>query len=1194
MADEIQDIEDEIDVEGFDEKEGSSTLLPDDPALPPKKYKNETSIRSRIWKEFGVPVCDWSVDDMDPESRLTIEKMLHEERRYLRTSNGPVTRRPKKKPSPYLRWTPQERQQFEQGFMSYGNRWTQIARLIPTRSPLQVKNYARYYFPAKLQSASDESLDDDTDQDGVNQDVFHPHLPESLNTGSPTIATRPVAPTARGIATPSKRRHFQKFGFANLSPSRVLKSRSGKDALASMKRIADGRSAKKLTTTLEGGAARPTRKMRRGDRGRARRAGVKTKDERVSGLVGYQRDGSRDAAGGSSVDLFEQGGGVVRMRPESSEDEDVDVEEDVVGDGDNHQENLLMGLADACDRIYNNLITPSGNYAPPTATNPDKRARRTGARPKSKVGPDIPGRSKVRGHKVIMESLSIPELPWNADHTYSMSLRTLHKLGILRGVFKPAQDRAERGSGSQGRRDTAQCFNVVSESKVVALRRGDTEDFIGDEEAFSPKSERGDSIDDLPRDGEMSLEFKTEPEEDDSDVVWNIEPTECHVKDEPCHVDDATCHVKDEPRHTEDESCHVADEPCHVTDEPCHVSDTMCHVKDEPCHMKDELCHMTDKLCRVVDERCHVKDDPCLVKDRLCHTSEEICHVKEEPCDEACSSSDFDQDDTYLLVDMCQPVEPFPSKGPDTETPLFENPEVQPADSPVHHPGTGSYQEQELEGFVTSEESTSAPRLVTAPAPLEKNTGSPETEVGSDCETGGSNQEDENRGDMTSNAMEGEADSNSGGDNEQTAGLLGEYLLDLEEIEDWEKKALPEFFKGRPTKTPERYLKIRNYIHQQWLQIKPKYLNKAAVRQGLKSCGDVNCIGRIHHSLEKAGAINYGVANPHRSIIDCRVNALRQRMATKTSDQRASRESKRPRKKKNLHPESEISQKSDEKLPQRKSVRSGPRKTKAVPYDPFKLIECCRFTEEKEAPFHVRIQSDAMIIMDVHSHMSSTEVIGLLGGKFCKEDNMLDVLLAVPCNSISTGMQCEMDPVSQTEAYESILAKDYQVVGWYHSHPAFAANPSVRDIETQSGFQGWFSQGGAPFIGIIVSPCHNYQISQSKVCCLTISAEWSSELKCRKPYQFDFTVSHSHCDNAHTMDTISSVVTKFSVYKHRSEMLYLWSRHYDISFLEKMLLSIKTYICPSQQGDLLMQIKDLITAEFTAKTVLTITDEDDN
>lgn len=39
---------------------------------------------------------------------------------------------------------------------------------------------------------------------------------------------------------------------------------------------------------------------------------------------------------------------------------------------------------------------------------------------------------------------------------------------------------------------------------------------------------------------------------------------------------------------------------------------------------------------------------------------------------------------------------------------------------------------------------------------------------------------------------------------------------------------------------------------------KPGYLNKTCVRPGLKNCGDVNCIGRIHTYLECIGAINFG------------------------------------------------------------------------------------------------------------------------------------------------------------------------------------------------------------------------------------------------------------------------------------------------------------------------------------------------
>lgn len=43
-----------------------------------------------------------------------------------------------------------------------------------------------------------------------------------------------------------------------------------------------------------------------------------------------------------------------------------------------------------------------------------------------------------------------------------------------------------------------------------------------------------------------------------------------------------------------------------------------------------------------------------------------------------------------------------------------------------------------------------------------------------------------------------------------------EIQMDMEAITEEEKQAIPEFFEGRPSKTPERYLKIRNYILDQW------------------------------------------------------------------------------------------------------------------------------------------------------------------------------------------------------------------------------------------------------------------------------------------------------------------------------------------------------------------------------------------
>lgn len=46
-----------------------------------------------------------------------------------------------------------------------------------------------------------------------------------------------------------------------------------------------------------------------------------------------------------------------------------------------------------------------------------------------------------------------------------------------------------------------------------------------------------------------------------------------------------------------------------------------------------------------------------------------------------------------------------------------------------------------------------------------------------------------------------------------------EVEMDMESITEDEKQAIPEFFEGRPSKTPDRYLKIRNYILDQWSEV---------------------------------------------------------------------------------------------------------------------------------------------------------------------------------------------------------------------------------------------------------------------------------------------------------------------------------------------------------------------------------------
>lgn len=85
-----------------------------------------------------------------------------------------------------------------------------------------------------------------------------------------------------------------------------------------------------------------------------------------------------------------------------------------------------------------------------------------------------------------------------------------------------------------------------------------------------------------------------------------------------------------------------------------------------------------------------------------------------------------------------------------------------------------------------------------------------------------------------------------------------ELKLSSLEASELEKIVHVEFFQRRPTKTPDRYMKIRSHILNTWQSMKPAYVSKTAVRCGLKHCGDVNCISRIHSLLEQIGAINFG------------------------------------------------------------------------------------------------------------------------------------------------------------------------------------------------------------------------------------------------------------------------------------------------------------------------------------------------
>ncbi|OWZ16516.1 Metalloprotease [Phytophthora megakarya] len=168
--------------------------------------------------------------------------------------------------------------------------------------------------------------------------------------------------------------------------------------------------------------------------------------------------------------------------------------------------------------------------------------------------------------------------------------------------------------------------------------------------------------------------------------------------------------------------------------------------------------------------------------------------------------------------------------------------------------------------------------------------------------------------------------------------------------------------------------------------------------------------------------------------------------------------------------------------------------------DPHTMVQCAAYRPKDyvedlnsrsrggptlDAPFQVVAHPDAVFVADLHAHLATCEIIGFLGGKWDEVSKTLYIQAAFPCRSLvidgdDGSTDVEMDPGSEIELRGIIENAQLEVVGWYHSHPAFAPDPSVRDIENQTSYQQLFqrpniskeangeSKISEPFVGLIV------------------------------------------------------------------------------------------------------------------------------
>ncbi|PNF42068.1 hypothetical protein B7P43_G10999, partial [Cryptotermes secundus] len=144
--------------------------------------------------------------------------------------------------------------------------------------------------------------------------------------------------------------------------------------------------------------------------------------------------------------------------------------------------------------------------------------------------------------------------------------------------------------------------------------------------------------------------------------------------------------------------------------------------------------------------------------------------------------------------------------------------------------------------------------------------------------------------------------------------------------------------------------------------------------------------------------------------------------------------------------------------------------SRAMNHDPNTLIESTAFSSMgKIQPFLLSMSTNAVLVMDFHCHLTTSEVVGYLAGHWDVNAHNLAITHAFPCRSRLADR--ELAPLVEADICRAIEQRHLTLVGWYHSHPFAAATPTLRDIDAQLDYQirmkGNSDASYTPCVGVI-------------------------------------------------------------------------------------------------------------------------------
>lgn len=236
--------------------------------------------------------------------------------------------------------------------------------------------------------------------------------------------------------------------------------------------------------------------------------------------------------------------------------------------------------------------------------------------------------------------------------------------------------------------------------------------------------------------------------------------------------------------------------------------------------------------------------------------------------------------------------------------------------------------------------------------------------------------------------------------------------------------------------------------------------------------------------------------------------------------------------------------------------------------DPNTLVQCETFESYgKFQPFTVSVTTNSMFLIDFHCHLTNSEVLGYLAGRWDQNTQHLNILQAFPC--LSRLGDKENAPLIEAEIRHRMNKSGLSLVGWYHSHPHRPASPTIRDIDCQMTYQLKMKGIGStyhPCLGFIIAPYDKTSKKKES----TFQAFWVMPPPMEQPsdYGIPMEVQFSIYQNPSlTEELLTEMKNLVDFYKGSPDVVRfanIW--HQSVTYLDKVKWSLLTKL-PQDQDE---------------------------